>query len=128
GHLLFQSLNVNDYVGKKEMLSKLIAIKDIVRLDHKYYAVSASGLAGLYQYDQQNTKQSIWDKHYDKQISHNIEAGPFHAIIPSVRAKSVVYLKNKQTIYYATNNGMFKVTPTDITEIKSGGKTLFINK
>lgn len=103
------------------------AIKDILRLDDKYYAYAATGYAGLLKNPKHNTGYiSHWDSIFIKNID------PYYKdcarIIQSVRAKSVALDESTKTLYFATNLGIFKVNNKGSQEIKNKNETIYANQ
>lgn len=105
-----------------------IALKEIVRLDDKYYAFSASGFCALFLNPLADTAQpSRWDALFRANQDRKIPQ--MAIIIKGVRAKSATYNSRNETLYLSTNIGLFKVTPSDIQEIKRNNtETVFTNK
>lgn len=103
-----------------------IAVKDIVKIDDKYYAFSASGLCGLFSLNHQ--KKSEWDnlylKHFTKTSSNLNES----KILVGVRGKSVAYNPKNKTIYFATNIGLYIQTLHTQKEIKYKNQSIFCQK
>lgn len=103
-----------------------IAVKDIVKVDNKYYAFAASGLCGLFSLNPE--KKSEWDnlysKHFTKTPSNLNEA----KILVGVRGKSVAYNPKNNTIYFATNIGLFSQTLNTQKEIKYKKQSVFCQK
>ncbi len=90
------------------------AIKEVARIDDKYYAYAASGSVGILKSPtaMQNAV-SEWDALYKSNI---INTG-FAYIQSGLRAKSIVYNAKQKAIYYASNLGLFKQTLSNNKEI-----------
>ncbi|WP_163409444.1 sensor histidine kinase [Flavobacterium ajazii] len=104
-----------------------IALKEIVRIDEKYYAFSASGFFGLLLNPKANLKkESVWDKVFNENT--NTDYPNISSIKKGVRAKAIDYNSNENKIVIVTNIGMFSVSPNQIKEIKKNGKPFYSNK
>ncbi|MBC7862974.1 MAG: histidine kinase, partial [Bacteroidia bacterium] len=104
---------------------KTIAIKDIQRIDNKYYAYTASGLAGLIAFNKKET--SAWDA-LPASAKHSPDEPLYIDIVNGVRGKSVSYIKETNTIYFATSAGLFAVTPEKTEELKFKNKSIYLLK
>jgi hypothetical protein len=129
---LHQSLLVTSdlfYVIKNgvTLLSKGTAVKSIVPIDDHYFSVAATGFCGLFQNSAPN-QPTVWDS------LHLLNPCPikgyecFSQLIKNVRAKSTVYDKKNNLIYYATNTGLYKISATQTTEIKHQNTTIQARK
>lgn len=102
-----------------------ISVKDIVRVDSNYFAFAASGYCGLAQLNQ-ITNKSKWDTIFVS--NRNIYDKNTCSFIQNVRGKSVIYLAGKNTLYFATNVGLYKITPHEKREIKQNNKSFYAVK
>lgn len=112
--------------SKKQQSPEMpIAIKEINKIDDKYYTFSASGMSGIFPVD--NTKISIWDSVYHSYSKPNNNFGelPF---LENCNGKSTVFNPQNQTIYYATNIGLFAKTKNKNKELLFEKKRLYISK
>lgn len=114
-----------DYSGK-QVFEAVTAIKDIKRIDDKYYAYAASGAVGLLTTSSSNMNvRSVWDSiHLIK--STVLSWGNASIIFEGVRAKAVGHIPETNKVYYATNLGLLQLTPQGISELKYQNKSLFI--
>lgn len=95
---------------KKKRIVK-IAIKKIVPIDQKYYAVIGTGFAGFFHLPGKEKAKSKFDKYilrlskkdYDGILMYRIENPAFYQ-----RGKSMVFDKSTDALYLATANGLFK--------------------
>lgn len=92
-----------------------IAMKDICRISDKYYAFAASGIMGLMAIN--NATDSM-----DKRLN-GVEKRPFKAIDlyvlrNNVRAKSIAWLPQTTTVFFATNTGLFYWSANGLKELK----------
>ena len=109
----------------KELFSWGAAIKDIKRINEKYYAVAISGAAGLLSL--QNKPENEWDSIVEKNRNPN-RRNIIGDMVSGVRAKSTEYDTKNNIIYYAANNGLFAATPNSVNEIKHNNKSIYISK
>lgn len=101
------------------------AIKEIVKLDEKYYAFASSGNAGIFLSPTANVKQiSIWDSLFNAHKSSEKDA----YFITDIRAKSVAYDAHSKAIYYATNNGLYKRTLQHQSEVLLSNNHIYASK
>jgi len=117
---------IPDLNTKKIKFSE-IAVKEIIKLDEKYYAFASSGICGLVMYNE-NAKsvKSFWDSYYQK---HLIEKKRNEAVLlNNVRGKSVAYNSNKKIIYFAANTGLYRHDSVSNTEIKHHNTTFHASK
>jgi hypothetical protein len=92
------------------------AVKEICSIDSNYYAYASSSIYGLFKNPTLGIENaSKWHAYFS---SFPIFETYFIKSAESIRARSVVYNKKQNTLYYATNIGLFKVTPTETVEIK----------
>jgi len=110
--------------GKSYAGIKDLAIKCIVPIDEKYYAVATSGMCLLLpKHSSEKHLTSVWDtapqyanftKHYDNIILYS-----------NVRARSVAYDSTTHTIFYATNLGILAISPTRTYHITQNNKPIY---
>lgn len=103
-----------------------IAVKDIVKVDDKYYAFAASGLCGLFSLNPQ--KKSEWDNLYSKYFTKTSSNLNEAKILVGVRGKSVAYNPKNKTIYFATNIGLYSQSLNNQKEIKYKNQSVFCQK
>ncbi len=114
---------VMDLEGK--IKSKIYtAIKDVVRINHKYFAYASSGTFGLF--SQQSNEINVWDSIH--QANSNYEYINFSNWVDGLRAKSVYYNTQRNTIYFCTGTGLYKGTSRRVNEIIYDGKSIFSKK
>ncbi|MDQ8005740.1 MAG: histidine kinase [Pedobacter sp.] len=125
GKVMFSSNTFNILSASYQKLVKAhVAIKDVEKIDHKYYSFAASGFSGLFKITPSQQK-SEWDSVFN---SYNIRKSNFNevGVLIGVNGKSTVYHTVNKTIYYATNIGLFYVNKSAQGELKFNGETLFI--
>lgn len=106
--------------GKFKVLqTKPHAIKDIAVIDRKYYAFAASGVTGLYRV--REDIESPWDSLYAKTLVNGKSD-----FIHECRARVIEHVPQSNIIYSGSNNGLYKITTAGITEIREGGKPVYI--
>lgn len=104
-----------------------IAIKDIKKVDDKYFSFAASGINGLFYIDA--NKKSSWDFIFNKNLKRTFSGFNQSLLINKINGKSTEYCQDNNTIYYATNNGLFAVTSDGKNkEIKFKNETLYLIK
>jgi sensor histidine kinase YesM len=104
-----------------------IALKDIVKIDEKYYAFAASNICGLFKNPKiSNQIKSNWDSVFFNNKTPNYNE--IALLINNTRGKSVLYNKYDSTIYYATNAGVFSYNKKGLNEIKNNGKSFYATK
>ncbi|MFK7049463.1 Sensor histidine kinase YehU [Flavobacterium columnare] len=119
-HLFFTS-NTFKKINLKNQLKEenIIALKDAQKLNEKYYVFAASGVCGLLKNATSKNEWDFWTKNDTQTII---------PIINGVQGKSATYNPFNNTIYYATNNGLFAVVKDKIFEIKLKKEKLFFSK
>jgi hypothetical protein len=112
--------------SKKYEQKKLIALKDVVKLDNKYYAFASSVYCGLLLNPAScGSAQSVWDSSFN--IETNSAYQDIVPLINLVRAKSVTYDAKTKQLFFATNKGIFCVSPHSVTNITANGQSVFAN-
>jgi hypothetical protein len=102
-----------------------IAIKDIKKVDDKYFSFAASGLLGIFYIDK-NLKSS-WDVIFDKNKDKGFYGFNQALLLTNTNGKSTEYNSKNNTLYYATNNGLIAITNDGKNkEIKYKNETLFL--
>jgi hypothetical protein len=117
----FHILDKNNIVTKEYS----IAVKDIKKVDDKYFSFAASGLLGIFYIDK-NLKSS-WDVIFDKNKDKGFYGFNQVALLKNKNGKSTEYNSKNKTLYYATNNGLIAITNDGKNkEIKYKNETLFL--
>lgn len=105
------------------------AIKQIAKIDDKYNAFVSSGFIGFYHAKKDSSIPSSFDK-YLKPLPQRMEKDyVFYQIDlnePTIRGKAIEYDNKKNTIYFATNSGLFIWKNGKISEQRSGNKTIIL--
>lgn len=102
-----------------------VAVKEIKKIDSKYYAFSASGMSGIF--SNGNLGKSIWDSVYHSEKKLDAKFGEI-AFFKNSNGKSNAYNSENQTIYYAKNIGLFAQNLYQQKELFFQNKKLFISK
>ena len=128
GKLFFNSFKFRILDAKNNLKNEFsIAIKDVKKVDDKYFSFAASSVSGLF-YSNPNLKSS-WDFLFEKNKNSNFEGFNQSFLINNKNGKSTTYNAFNNTIYYATNNGLIAVTNDGKTEeLKFKNTTLFLTK
>lgn len=130
GNIFYSSNGSNLLVSGKnnQNISISFAVKEVEKIDEKFYIIAASGLVALYENPIKKTKfNSIWDELFLK--NKDTLQSKFAPIITGLRSKSVVYDKINKKIYVATNKGLFVINSSfEKNEIRLNGNTLYCQK
>ena len=119
----FNILNKNNQITNEFS----IAIKDIKKVDKKYFSFAASGILGIFCVDK-NLKSS-WDTIFEKNKKEDFSGFNQALLLNNTNGKSTEYNAINNTIYYATNNGLIAITNDGKTqELKHKNETLFLVK
>lgn len=104
-----------------------IALKEIVRLDDSYYAFASSNFVGLLKNpNAKKDSKSIWNSIFEK--NQDVENNEIAVLLNNVRAKSISYDNNNQTLFFATNIGTFAFLNEKLFEIKLNKQPLYASK
>lgn len=95
-----------------------LAIKSITRVDSVYLAYAASGICGLINYPIQGATRSVWNEMVEKEAKNELKTTFFTRTITMIRGKSVAFRAGDTSVFYATNQGIFRLTPTSLTKIE----------
>ena len=126
GNIYFTYSTFNILNLKNKNQSKIyLAVKEIRKVDDKYYSFSSSGMSGIFPIDK--ASKSIWDKAYNSAKKGNAGFDDVE-FLGNSNGKSTVYNSQNKTIYYATNVGLFAKTLDDLKELKLNNNRLFISK
>lgn len=102
------------------------AVKEICSIDSSYFAYASSSIYGLFRNPTLGKENSSkWHSYFS---SFPIIDSYFIRLAENIRARSVVYNKKQNTLYYATNIGLFKVTPKETVEIKLESNSFYASK
>jgi hypothetical protein len=104
-----------------------MSLKDIVKVDDKYYAYAISGVIGfMHTYNQNGT--SVWDSIFNAN-PHEYQKPSYSSWIKeSVRAKSVAVNYGTKQVYYATHRGVYCVSPREIKMLSYQDKPVYTQK
>ncbi len=100
------------------------SVKDFQRIDDKYYAYAATGLAGLISL--RPRLKSKWDVLLKNK--EHLDTLTDIQLINSMRAKSLAFNEEENCIYYATSNGLFRVDTSSTKQIKYQNTSVYITK
>ena len=126
--VFFNSIKFNILDKNNQIRNKYsVAIKDVKKVDHKYFSFAASGLVGIFYIDK-NLKSS-WDVVFEKNKKVDLSGFNQVSLLINTNGKSTEYNPLNNTIYYATNNGLIAVTNDGKSkELKYHNETLFLTK
>lgn len=112
----------NEYFQQPK--SYISALKEVIRIDDKYYALAATGYAGLIKNPKaSHSYSSPWDTVFGQQPDYN--HSDISRLIDGCRAKSVAYIASTHTLYFATNSGLMAISPTKKYEIRLDNQPIF---
>lgn len=108
---------------KTEQASLFLAVKDFKKIDDKYYSFAASGVSGIYTVN--NQLKSDWDQYFAPNENGNLHFNELE-ILKNANGKCTIYNPINQSIYFATNSGLFYKNRELEKELKFEGKSLYI--
>ncbi|RXR22210.1 sensor histidine kinase [Flavobacterium stagni] len=118
----FKSCSLN----KTNEINEIIAIKDIDRVDNTLYSYAASGNCGLLRVS--NTPSPM-DKFIQKKgLNTEGKDNLLRILIANVQGKSTTFNPLNQTIYFATNKGLFAFKDLKKTALLWNSKPLLLKK
>lgn len=106
-----------------------IALKQVVPLDHKYYALIGTGYSGFFQLSSKKNLSSTLDPYISKLPQKTIGGITlFRLLDPEFckRGKSVLYDNWDKTVYFATSNGLFQWQKGETKELFDHGQKIFL--
>lgn len=95
------------------------AVKKIVPVDEKYIAFTSSGVTGLM--PMRDDIVSEWDSLYE---ARTLPGGDCD-FLQGGRGKTIAFDEKDKIIYSGSNIGLYRVTPRQISEIKTNGEKIF---
>lgn len=98
------------------------ALKEVSKINDNLYALAVSSQCLLYKANASILNDG-WDSLY-AYLPHSLNKG-FKVLAEGFRAKTVAYHRTSSTLYYGTNTGLFKQTPTDRVEVKYKNEKVF---
>lgn len=108
--------------GKEQTYA--LPVKQIARLDDKYYAFASSVHCGLLHNPvSKSDAPSVWDKAFSRTGKTSIPG--IAVLVEIVRAKSVAYDAAAHLVFFATNKGIFVVSPDTVTTLTINGRPVF---
>lgn len=123
--LIWASSKLYYYDLKKQKIEKklVFALKDLIQIDHKYYAYSSSGTIGLIK--NENNFKSYWDgvSIQSKNVTDN------RIVFKNgLNGKAVTKSQNGKYLYFGTNQGLFLFNLKGEKELMNNGKRVFISQ
>lgn len=126
GTVYFTSSTFNILNQKSKKIKEVsLAVKEIKKVDDKYFSFSASGMSGIFPVNK--NINSVWDKVYNTSKKGNAGFDDVF-FLENSNGKSTAFNSKNQTIYYATNIGLFARNLEKLKELKFNEKHLFISK
>ncbi|MFY8109763.1 MAG: sensor histidine kinase [Bacteroidia bacterium] len=134
--VVYDSLNGNLFCSSRgldvfdkhyrNIYRKTFSLKDICRIDKNYYAYASSGNIGLINISGKPAG-SIWDSlHFSNLIQNDKTLSSIDPL--TIRGKSVTYSSGLNSIFFATNLGLYIANPSGVKELKFGDESVFIKK
>jgi sensor histidine kinase YesM len=126
--LFFTSFKFNILNSKNQITNEFgIAVKDVKKVDNKYFSYAASGILGLFYVD--NQLKSSWDNIFKKNKKEGFSGFNQALLVTNTNGKSTAYNAINNTIYFATNNGLIAITTDGKNkELKYNNESLFLSK
>ncbi len=105
-----------------------LAVKDVIRLDQNYYAISSTLANGVLKSPTFNPKyKSIWDNLFNQnKTSPEAKFAPLAGL--NYRGRSVTYNPSDSSVYFSTNLGLFKVKPKETQRIDIKNNRFYSSK
>lgn len=103
-----------------------LALKDIVRVDEKYYAYASSGSCGLLINKIATDKTSEWDAYFEAnkdKVEKNVAF-----FLNFTNARSVAYAANVRRVFMATNKGLLSLGVDSAVEFAHNGERVYVSK
>lgn len=100
------------------------AIKDICRLDHKYYAMATSGSCDLVRAGEDGL--SVWDREVQSQPAPASLAAK--SLVYGARGRAVSFAPGSNTLYCGTSKGLLYFQPDVTGEIRYNGEPVYASK
>ncbi len=100
-----------------------MAVKDVKKIDEKYYSYAASGNSGVFSVN--NSIKSNWDKYFIPQKIDKPRFGEI-SILQNSNGKCTIFNSENNCIYFGTNQGLFYKTLTATKELKFKAESLYI--
>lgn len=110
--------------SKKLLSSNNLAVKAVVVVDDKYYAMATSGMSMLMPIPNvDENKKSNWDT-VQRYAGLTTVSGS-KILLNGMRARAVVYDSMRQTLYFGTNNGLIAVSPNETHTVTHNGRAIY---
>lgn len=110
--------------GKRSAVSYHLAVKDIVIVDNKYYAMATSGLCLLMPIPNKTMNGvSVWDSVVKGGRQGSINGSK--VLLSNTRNRAVAYDSVGKVLYFGTNNGLMAVRPEATTTVLHNGKNVY---
>jgi len=111
--------------GKKKVYFEDIAVKKVLKLDHKYYAATTSGYVMLIKNPliKEDAPPSKWDHLYEKNFSSTTKNGA--PLLSNLRAKSLCFYGDDGSFIVSSNIGLYIFGPKGYRELLIEGKSFY---
>lgn len=127
--IIYTSKELNFYSSKDKKKTSFagVALKGIVRIDHKYFGVAVSGFYGLIiDPENRSEKSSVWDEVFARNKIKDLPS--VSALKIDLRAKSIDYNAKQKSMVIATNEGLFMHSLIKNIELRLRGTTFYGEK
>lgn len=104
----------------KELPAIGTSVKEILRIDEKYFAFAASNFSGFFTVNEK--KGSDWD-----QFNVSTAREEFKLFL-NQRTRSLAFNRKTKKIFFATNNGLYEVSLAGTKEIKFDNESFFASR
>lgn len=116
-------------INEKNSCTKFnFAIKQIIQIDEKYSAFAATGSSGFYVHKKDLKTISKFDKYITQLVKREEGDYIFYNIGLSLRGKSILFDAISETVYIATNTGLFSWKKGILKEITNKNKPFYFSK
>jgi two-component sensor histidine kinase len=123
GHTIVSREELNGK-SKKRASSNNLAVKAVVVVDDKYYAMATSGMSMLMLLpNADGNKKSNWDTVH--RYAGLTAVSGSKILLNGMRARAVAYDSMRQTLYFGTNNGIIAVSPSKTYNVTHNGKAIY---
>jgi two-component sensor histidine kinase len=102
------------------------SVKEVAKVDNKYYAYASSGNLCLVLVNSR-AGSSIWDSIFIAN-QDTLVAKESNLLGYAVRGKSVATMPDTHLVYFATNLGLYELSPYMLTKVKDDGQEFFASR
>ncbi len=127
-NVVYSSTGVTFLLGHNpaNVFSFQLALKDIVRVDEKFYAFASSSAYGLLTNKSSSVKTSVWDAYFAANIDKSGTSAANFTY--TTNSRSVAYSSNARRIFTATNRGLLSMGMDSVVEFTHNGERVYVSK